>query len=208
MTTFLRLQDVIASETRFVDRVADLKADEVTQIRLHINEAIKAHQQDAFWFNQQLWERETEAGKEFYALPAEYVAGLTVSIQTPRRKLRSVSNDTIEGWEPGERAIPSHFALFANQYRLYPIPDGVYTIRLWGTRSYDTLVEDGDGQDNPWLQYAFELVREASKARVFYSMLHDPENAAIAQANAVSARADLAAETRRRQPPQEIRPFL
>ena len=76
MTTFLQMQDVIASETRFVDRAADLKADEVTQIRLHINEAIKAHQKDAFWFNQQLWERETEAAKEFYALPAEYAAWL------------------------------------------------------------------------------------------------------------------------------------
>jgi hypothetical protein len=206
MTTFLRLQDVIASETRFVDRAADLKADEVTQIRLHINEAIKAHQQDAFWFNQQLWERDTEAGQEFYALPAEYVAGLTVSIATPRRKLRSISNDTMEGWDPGERAMPSHFALFANQYRLYPVPDKVYTIRLWGVRSYEVLVADDDS--NAWLQFAFELIREAAKARVFYSMLHDQENAAIAQANAVSARADLAAETRRRQPPQEIRPFL
>lgn len=208
MSTFLRLQDVIASETRFVDRVADLKADEVTQIRLHINEAIKAHQKDAFWFNNQLWERPTEAGKEFYALPAEYVAGLTVSIDTPRRKLKSVSNDTMEGWAPGERDIPSHFALFSNQYRLYPIPDAAYTLRLWGIRSYDELVEDGDGADNPWLQYAFELVREAAKARVFYSMLHDQESAAIAQANAVTAREDLKMESARRQPRQEIRPFL
>ena len=206
MTTFLRLQDVIASETRFVDRAADLKADEVSQIRLHINEAIKAHQKDAFWFNQQLWERNTEAAKEFYALPLEYVAGLTVSIATPRRKLRSISNDTMEGWEPRENAMPTHFALFANQYRLFPIPDAVYVLRLWGVRSYEPLAADDD--TNPWLQNAFELIREAAKARVFYSMLHDQENAAIAQNNAVSARADLMAETRRRQPPQEIRPFL
>lgn len=206
MSTFLRLQDVIASETRFVDRVADLKADEVTQIRLHINEAIKAHQKDAFWFNQQPWERPTEAGKEFYALPAEYVAGLTLSIDTPRRKLKSVSNDTMEGWTPGERSMPTHFALFSNQYRLYPIPDGVYTLRLWGFRSYEELVLDDD--TNPWLQHAFELVREAAKARVFYSMLHDQESAAIAQANAVTAREDLKMESARRQPRQEIRPFL
>lgn len=206
MTTFLRLQDVIASETRFVDRVADLKADEVTQIRLHINEAIKAHQKDAFWFNQQLWERPTEAGQEFYAIPSEYVAGLTVSIATPRRKLKSVSNDTMEGWEPGERNTPAYFALFSNQYRLFPIPDKVYTLRLWGVRSYDTMVADDD--TNPWVLNAFELVREAAKARVFYSMLHDQENASVAQSNAITARSDLMAETARRQPPQEIRPFL
>ncbi len=206
MTTFLRLQDVIASETRFVDRAADLKADEVTQIRLHINEAIKAHQKDAFWFNQQLWERETEAGKEFYAIPAEYVAGLTVSIEDPRRKLKSVSNDTMEGLRPRGNDIPAFFALFANQYRLFPIPDAIYTLRLWGVRSYEPLVADDD--TNPWLEYAFELVREAAKARVFYSMLHDPENAAVAQTNSIAARSDLMAETRRRQPQQEIRPFL
>jgi len=206
MTTFLRLQDVIASETRFVDRAADLKADEVTQIRLHINEAIKAHQKDAFWFNQQLWERPTEVGKEFYAIPAEYVAGLTVSIADPRRKLKSVSNDTMEGLRPRENDTPAFFALFANQYRLFPIPDKVYTLRLWGVRSYEPLVADDD--TNPWLEYAFELVREAAKARVFYSMLHDPENAAVAQTNSIAARSDLMAETRRRQPQQEIRPFL
>ena len=206
MTTFLRLQDVIASETRFVDRAADLKADEVTQIRLHINEAIKAHQKDAFWFNQQLWERKTEVGKEFYALPAEYVAGLTVSIEEPRRKLKSVSNDTMEGLRPRGGDIPAFFALFANQYRLFPIPDAVYRLRLWGFRSYPPLVNEED--TNPWVEYAFELVREAAKARVFYSMLHDQENAAIAQANALSAREDLSDESRIRQRGQEIRPFL
>lgn len=206
MTTFLQMQDVIASETRFVDRVADLKADEVVQIRLHINEAIRAHQQDRFWFNRQLWERDTEAGKEFYALPLEYISGLTVSIGSPRRKLISVSNDTMEGWEPGERGMPSHFALFANQYRLFPIPDKAYTLRLWGARSYPPLSADDD--TNPWLQNAFELVREAAKARVFYSMLHDQENAVAAQANAVTARAELRAISNLRQPPQEMPPFL
>jgi len=206
MTTFLQMQDVIASETRFVDRAADLKADEVTQIRLHINEAIRAHQQDRFWFNRQLWKRDTEAGQEFYALPEEYISGLTVSIEAPRVKLMSISNDTMEGWEPGERLMPQYFALFANQYRLYPIPDKAYTLRLWGARSYPPLVADDD--TNPWLAHAFELIREAAKARVFYSMLHDQENAMAAQQNAITARADLRDVSNLRQPPQEMPPFL
>lgn len=200
------MQDVIASETRFVDRVADLPADEVAQIRLHINEAIKSHQQDAFWFNHQLWERETEAGKEFYALPEEYVSGLTLSVASPRAKLLSVSNDTIEGWEPVRNDAPVYFALFANQYRLFPIPDKVYILRLWGVRSYDPLVADDD--TNPWLTHAFELVREASKARVLYSMIHDKEAALVAQQAAIAAREDLRKATRVRQPRQEIIPCL
>lgn len=208
MPTFLRLQDVVASETRFVNRISDLQPEEGEQIRLHINEAIRAHQKDHFWFNQQLWERATEADKEFYALPADYVAGLTVSITDyPRSKLISKANDTIEGWVPAaENTRPQYYALFANQYRLYPIPDAVYQLRLWGIRSFDDLI--GDTDENPWTNEAFELIREAAKERVFYSLLHDVEKAGIAGQAAATRRAGLIRETILRQPRQEIEPFL
>lgn len=207
MSTFLRMQDVVASETRFVARVADLEAAEVDQIRLHINEAIKAHQKDEFWFNHQLWERPTEVGKEFYALPSAYVAGLTISIAAPRRTLLGVSNDEMEGWDPGERRQPTHYALFSNQYRIFPIPDAVYTLRLWGITSYPELVNATDS--NPWIENAFELIREAAKARVFYSMLHDEQKALLAQQAAEMLRRSLRKETQvRMRGRSEIRPYL
>lgn len=205
MTTFIELQDTVASETRFVSRAADLSGDEAAQIRLHINEAIKAHQKDRFWFNEQLWERQTIIGQEFYALPAEYVAATTLSLVDPKRVLAPRSNEDLEGLTV-QSAAPRYYALFADQYRLHPIPDAVYKLRLWGVRSFPRLTADGD--TNPWLDNAFELVREASKARFFYSAIHDPEKAMAAQQAAMAARADLLLETKRRQPSTKIRRCL
>jgi len=203
VATFLQLQDAVASDTRFFDRAVDTGIQ--PQIKQHINEAIRAHQKDHFWFNEQQWSRSTEAGREFYALPAEYVAMFTISLNSPRTKLVSMLNDSMEEMEPYQ-GRPIYFALFANQYRLFPIPDGVYGLRLWGVRKYPDLVADGD--ENPWTNEAFELIREAAKARVFYSDIHKEEFARTAEEAAAKARADLMLETKRRQPVQEIRPFL
>ena len=205
MTTFIELQDTVASETRFVSRVADLSGDEAAQIRLHINEAVKAHQKDRFWFNEQLWERDTVIGQEFYALPEDYVAAQTLSMVLPHRVLSPRSNEEIEQLDV-KPSSPRSYALFADQYRLHPVPDAVYKLRLWGVRSFPRLVLDGD--TNPWLDHAFELIREAAKARFFYSAIHDQEKAVAAQQAAMAARADLLLETKRRQPSTKIRRCL
>ncbi len=204
MATFLQLQDAVASDTRFFDRAVDTGIQ--TQIKQHINEAIRAHQKYPFWFNQMQWTRNTEAGREFYALPAEYVAMSTISINSPRRKLISKLNDSIENMEP-VTGRPLYFAIFANQYRLFPIPDAVYQLRLWGYRKYPDLVNDDD--ENEWTREGYELIREAAKARVFYSDTHKEEFARTAEAAAEKIRRDLLNESKIRQESQvEIVPFL
>lgn len=203
MATFLELQDAVAVETVFRARAAETQF--APQIRLHINEAIREYENTRFWFNEQLWTQDTEAEKEFYALPREYVRMLTLSIFSPRRELDGVSLPEIEALAPAY-GIPSRYATFASQYRLYPIPDAAYQLRLWGVRRFDPLVDDG--ASNPWTTDAYDLTIEAAKARIFSRVLHQDEDAAKCAVAAEDALRRLERQTDRRLPSTSIPGYL
>lgn len=157
------------------------------------------------------WERDVLGGKEFYSLPEDYVAMQVVSLVSPiRRVLVSESNETIEA-RPPATGVPQSYAMVASTYRLYPVPDGtadtvVGRLRLFGVRKLPPLVNSGD--ENGWTNEAFEMVREAASARVFYTVLHEEQYASLAAGEADRARDALLRRFRLRQPPARIVPCL
>lgn len=205
MATFLEMQDAIAAETVFAARGADTNF--LPHIKLHINGAIRAYENQRFWFNEQAWERETEVGKEFYALPADYVRMLTLSIDDPRNVLTGVSVEEIEDKVPTTNAVPVIYGTFAGQYRLWPKPDKIYKLRLWGVRRFPTLVAD-ETADNPWTNEAYDLTCEAAKERIFRKILHDENNAMLSDRAAQAALSRLLRETDERLPSTGTRPWL
>lgn len=176
------MRDAVAAETVFLARAAE--TDFAALIPIHINEAIRSYESQRFWFNEQRFELETEAGRGIYALPLQYVRMLSLLIVEPRRLLDGVSIEEIEENEP-RSGVPERYAIFDNQYFFDPVPDGVYTLRLYGVRRFDPLVADGDS--SPWTNAAYDLISEAAKERIFRKVLHQEQDAALSAQAAAAA---------------------
>lgn len=197
------MKDAIAAETVFLARAES--TDFAALIPVHINEAIRHYENERFWFNEQLFELDTEVGRYIYALPYQYVRMLSLFIDDPRRELDGVSIQELRAYEP-RSDIPSVYATFAGQYFLHPIPDAVYRLQLWGVRRFDPLV--ADGESNPWTNEAYDLISEAAKERIFRKVLHQEQDAAICAAAADQALRALTDKTNQRLPATSIRGWI
>jgi hypothetical protein len=208
----------MASYLDMVNRIADesLRPDMANQIKLCIQEAIAHHEVERFWFNQ-FRDRafDTVAGREFYdgtdQADIPYVLEfdvVTLTIGSARRTLRKAPYGELEAasGDSNARGEPIHYAYWGQALRLYPVPDGVYSIRLSGLFKLPVLNADGD--QNAWTNEAEDLIRHRAKS-IFYSQyLRDDANAARAAALEGSARERLALSTAKRLASGEIRPSL
>jgi len=176
------MKDAVAAETVFLARAAE--TDFASLIPVHINEAIRSYESERFRFNEKRFELDTEAGRGIYALPLQYVRMLSLLIVEPRRLLNGVFIEEIEENEP-RSGVPERYAIFDDQYFFDPIPDGAYTLRLYGVRKFDPLVADGDS--NPWTNEAYDLISEAAKERIFRKVLHQEQDAALSAQAAAAA---------------------
>lgn len=168
------MRDAIAAETVFLARAQE--TDFAALVPVHINEAIRSYESQRFWFNEQEFSLDTEANKGTYALPFQYIRMLSLFVDDPRRELDGASIQEVMAADH-RYDVPERYAIFANQYFFDPIPDGVYTLRLFGVRRFDELVEDGES--NVWTTDAYDLITEAAKERIFRKVLHQPEDAAL-----------------------------
>lgn len=74
---------------------------------------------------------------------------------------------------------PYAWTYFNKQIRVYPIPNAVYTIRLQlGPYRLTTLVSPGD--NNAWLDEAYDLIKARAKYLLYKNTLKDPALAAEA----------------------------
>lgn len=201
-----------------INRIADesLRPDMANQIKLCIQEAIAHHEVERYWFNQ-FRDRtfNTAVDKEFYDgtdqadIPnvLEFDA-VTLTVGSTRRLLRKapyVGLEALSG-DSNARGEPTHYAYWGRALRLYPVPDGVYSIRLSGLFKLPVL--NGDADQNAWTNEAEDMIRHRAKS-IFYSQyLRDDANAARAVALEESARERLAATTAKRLASGEIRPSL
>ena len=133
------MRDAIAAETVFLARAQD--TDFAALVPVHINEAIRSYESQRFYFNEQVFELDTETDKGVYAVPVSYVRMLSLLIVDPRRELEGVSIQEVQEVPP-RAGVPERYAVFAAQYYLDPIPDAVYTLRLFGVRKFPPLADE------------------------------------------------------------------
>ncbi len=70
---------------------------------------------------------------------------------------------------------PIDYAYYAEQLRLYPIPDNAYAVSLLGTTRFAPLGNAGDS--NPWTLDAEALVRCEAKMDLYENTLQQPDMA-------------------------------
>lgn len=178
-------------------RIADelSRTDLSSQIASEIQSAIFYYQDDRFYFDQR---RDvtfnTVASQEFYSNSDITNFNLLIDLDAvtvtvngnrfnvkpwpyPDLEMISVTTTTL-----GE---PNYYAIYAQQMRLYPIPQQVYSVRLSGVFSLAAPILDADS--NAWTNDAEELIRARAKKKINLNYIKDTEQATIDQTSETEA---------------------
>jgi len=95
----------------------------------------------------------TVASQKTYAFPSNYNAIVDMVLQngTDSRKLRIVMPDAFEKYVPypesGTTGVPSVCIPFGDNFDLYPIPDGAYTVRCRATLTPAVITDSATAID-------------------------------------------------------------
>lgn len=174
MADLATLKSRIASELHRTDLTA--------QIAYAITDAINEYQGQRFAFNQTQGTFATVAGTEYYtnltdigeidAIKGAYSGVDLVLKPEAWVVLESIRTSTTI------RSRPTRWAWWRNRIRLYPVPEAVYTMTVSYLQKVD--VPATAGASNIWTTEAEELIRCATKRRVYAEFIWDYDNAKIA----------------------------
>lgn len=174
------------------DRILDELAESslTSQVELAIRSAVDAYQRETFYFTESFsLTATTSAGAEYYsAADFSFISGLphidsivllngTTRVPLTKRSklyMDDIATETTSQGEPGE------FSYYAQRLRLYPIPDGEYTLIVSSDPRQATLSASTD--TNVWTTEAEELIRYRAKADVEINVERNPEAKAEAMA--------------------------
>lgn len=185
MTTYGDMQDRIADE---LGNRSDLAAE----IQLAIQTAIAKWERERFYFNEINYQSSasplfsTSQGQEFYGASTSPVSNavlatlahidkVTVLVSGNRYTVAPVTIQYLEdiSVNPAVYGMPVQYAYYAEQMRLYPIPDNTYPIGVLGTQRFAALVNTGD--ENSWTIDAEALIRCEAKADLYDNILQQPD---------------------------------
>lgn len=173
MTNYVTLRNRIA------DEIYDTTL--TTNVNEAIQSAIKHYERRKLWFNQKTGTFATVADQEYYGSSANTdipdlleIFSMVGSLSGTKMPIRPVEFSTIDDAQTGSvKAFPEQFAYFNEQIRLYPIPDGAYTVTM--AYHYRLAALSADGDTNAWTTDAEELIRTRAKRLLALHKLWDVE---------------------------------
>ncbi len=208
----------MANYLDMVNRIADesMRPDLIQQIKYCVQDAISFYETQRFSFNQ-FNDRMvlTIAGQEFYSAidsssieDALAIDSIVIETGSRRRKLKSVSYETLEEWssDSSAKGEPTHFSFWGQQLRLYPIPNKEYRLRFSGIFKLPSLVDDSD--QSAWTKEAELMIRARASAALYSRYLRDDSGAARSRMLEEEARENLLESTSRRQATGNLRAAL
>lgn len=199
-------------QTRIADEL--VRSDLSSQIQAAIKSAISFYAAEHFYFNEKRAYRLTTDGTEFVALPSDFVdmIKLTLTVGDYKYPLEQRTFSYIEerNTNANWKSRPVEFALWNDQVRLYPVPDGQYQLNI----AYQSELEElnADTDTNAWVKGsdAEELIRLHAKVDLLENVIRGPE--ALAEAARYSGREGvvlerLRAETNMRLSSNTLKPY-
>lgn len=177
MTDFITMQNRIAREVYYLPTAN--ASGKATEIRAAIQSAIDFFEPELFWFNEQQATSATTDATEYYVAPDDYVQMYALSIartDSMWETLEPLSFDQIEERNATNRAgRPNAYCSFNEQFRLSPIPDQTYELRLSYMKRLPEVYLDAD--TNSWFTEAEPMIRAKAKAILYLDVGHDIEQA-------------------------------
>lgn len=208
MTDFVTMQNRIAREVYYLPTANT--SGKASEIRDAIQSAINFFEPELFWFNEQQATSATASGVEYYVSPDDYVQMYALSIartDSMWETLEPLSLDQIEERNSSSRqGRPTAYCSFNEQFRLSPIPDNVYDLRLSYMKKLPEVFNDSD--TNAWLTEAEEMIRAKAKAILYLDVGHDIEQASAQDAVASMWFRNLQKRTGQWIGTEQIRPAL
>ncbi len=182
---FISLQKTIADElgdrTDLLVPLSD-SALASSPIKNAIASAISKWEREKFYFNEAYtvpWFT-TVAGQELYTsadtasiATTPDIDVLNIHISANRYEMKKRNWDYLERMSINlaNRGQPFDWAYFAEQIKLYPIPDNAYEITASRVARADALTDDGDS--NVWTTDAYDLIRSEAKLILAMEVIHD-----------------------------------
>ncbi len=180
----------MTTKSLLITRIADdlARADLTSQIGNAIDDAITHYQVQRFFFNEtRLATFVTVAAQSTYTSSDDADVPLFIELDavmlndgTNNRELEHISPAEIE-WlldSAASSGRPNRYSYYEESFRLYPVPDIVYTIRPIGLISKAGPATD-DEAGNVWMTKAFELIRSRAKLLLAGHVIIDPELAGM-----------------------------
>jgi hypothetical protein len=151
--------------------------------------AIDNHADELFWFNRASGTKATVASTATIALPTGMRIAKQISYQqTPLTKVKpeDIQYLTTTG-------LPTRWAESDGAIQLYPIPNAIYTLSLYGVADLGV-----PATTNEWSTEAYELIAAEAKMILCRGPLRDPEGLGLARDGRDEALAKLRRESRTR----------
>lgn len=167
---------------RMVNQIVDEldRPDLIGAVRHSIRAAIGFWQRERFSFNDGALSFLTVPGQAGYG--GTYLAGQPIMLTidsaillddggnvwslacVPLADLEAISDQA-------QRSVPTCYAKFSEGYRLYPVPDRIYTVRLTGHVQLGAPATDADS--NAWTDEAYDLIASYAKRYLALHRLKD-----------------------------------
>lgn len=172
MTTFATIK------SRIADDIA--RSDLTTEIATAVQNAISHYDRERFWFNQAIATAATVASTRNYDLPTDFIAadslritiGSSVYDLEPRTK-QYIDTVTVVATHTGQ---PTDYAIYAEDFWLYPVPAAAYTLTLTYHKKLAALSAGGD--TNAWMVAGEELIRNRAEWELYSYVMRDPNMSA------------------------------
>ena len=149
--------------------------DLTSSVETEIKTAIAFYERRRFWFLEARATATTVDGQEYYALPDDFRDddSLVITANGSTFPLMKRTYDVIESWfvQESTKGTPSDYAIYDEQIRLYPIPNGQYVLTL---SYYKQLAElQSEEATNAWMDEAEGLIRSRVEWTMFARKLRD-----------------------------------
>jgi hypothetical protein len=204
----------MATYIDMITRIQDDLVNEsitVAQIKNAIITAISNYENTPFYFNQKIGTFNTIGSQEYYGAAALADIPNIVKFRSAvvvdsgySTQLNAVDFSEMDNRQDNLTVgRPYAYSAFAQQLRLYPIPDKAYTVDLAYVYKFATLSADSD--TNAWTNDAEEMIRQCAKRRLALDIFYSDKIAARCKMLEDEAYDGLMDETASRLPNTELR---
>lgn len=192
MATFADLKARIATELTRSD--IDAGGSLESLLETYIQRACEYYADTKFWFNSILTTATTSPGVATVTIPATVRVVERVSIPAYDDDLEEYTLDALNDYATSGR--PRHYSYYNDSLRFFPVPDGAYTLNIYGIAQVDAPTTDSD--TSIWTNEAQDLVVANVKVRLLRFPYRDNDGVILALAEESDARTRLERETGRR----------
>ncbi len=172
-------------------RIADdlARSDLTSQIASAITTAIEAYQDNRFFFNESRdITFDTVPDQQFYDATDQSdipdlinIDWMTVLINTNDLRTLVRRDPQRLDYDAGNTSStnqPYSYTYYQQKIRLYPIPSGVWPVRIQGHIKANAPA-NGTEANNPWMTYAERLIRSRAKYELAVHVIRDMELASL-----------------------------